>query len=124
MKSRRVTRYMCDHCNKGYWEKSKCLRHESMCLRNPDRTCGKCKHLGVVQRPLSWFRNEDIDSWYGDADLLRKAAQGCPLCMLAAKMDADGGLCDYEKWTDFDYKAEVKRCEEEYAAKHPNDIPF
>ena len=123
MKSRRVTRYMCDHCNRGYWEKKKCLRHESMCLKNPDRVCGKCKELGVEQHSSSWYRDNE-EMWYGDADLLRKVAQGCPLCMLAAKMDSDEGLADYERWQDFDYQAEVKRCEDEYAAKHPYDIPF
>jgi DNA-directed RNA polymerase subunit RPC12/RpoP len=28
MKSRRVLRYLCDHCSKGFWDKNKCLRHE------------------------------------------------------------------------------------------------
>jgi hypothetical protein len=123
MKSRRVLRYMCDHCNKGYWEKSKCLRHETMCLRNPERVCGKCKELGVEQRPLGFY-SEELSTWYGDADALREIAHGCPLCMLAAKIAADEEVADYEKWTDFDYKAEVKRCEEDYAAKHPEDVPF
>ncbi len=83
----------------------------------------KGKELGVEQRPLIWYRDNE-DMWYGDVDFLRKVAQGCPLCMLAAKMDADRNIDDYERWQDFDYQAEVKRGEDEYAAKHPDDIPF
>ncbi len=123
MKSRRVLRYMCDHCNKGYWEKTKCLRHEAMCLKNPERVCGKCKELGVEQQSLEHFRASE-DQWYGDTDVLREIAQGCPICMLAAKIDADKSLYREDRWRDFDYEAEVKRCEEESAAKHPVDIPF
>ncbi len=123
MKSRRVLRYLCDHCGKGFWEKKKCQRHETMCLRNPDRVCGKCKELGVDQHPLNFYRDGDYD-WYGDTDLLRKLANGCPLCMLAAKIAADEGADSDEKWRNFDYQAEVKRCEEEHAAKHLEDIPF
>jgi hypothetical protein len=115
---------MCDHCNKGYWNKQKCLHHETMCLRNPERVCGKCKELGVEQKPLSFYLATDIDQWYGDLGGFRKLANGCPLCMLAAKMATDKTLCDYEKWHEFDYKAEVKRCEEEYAAKHPEVYRF
>ena len=120
MKSRRVLRYLCDHCNKGFWNKKKCLRHEPMCLRNPRRICEKCKELGVEQRPLDYFF-EDIESWYGDVDELRKMANGCPLCMLAAKMDADAYVAYYDKWTDFDYKAEVDRIEKD---KYPDGMPF
>ena len=122
MKSRRVLRYMCDHCSKGFWEKNKCLRHEPLCLRNPERVCGSCKELKVEQHPLSFY-SEDIGLWYHDVDALRKLAQGCPLCMLAAKMavDADMYSNDEDRWNDFDYAAEVKRVE---LAKYPDEIPF
>lgn len=121
MKSRNVLRYLCDHCNKGFWEKKKCLHHEVLCLKNPDRVCGKCKEHGLTQHPLSYYLDEDTESWYGDIDTLRRLAQGCPLCMLAAKMAVDKDMWDEEKWTDFDYAEEVKRFELE---KFPDGIPF
>jgi hypothetical protein len=92
-----------------------------MCLRNPERVCGLCKDLKVEQRPLSFY-NEDIGLWYHDVNALRKLANGCPLCMLAAKMavDADMYFNDEDRWNDFDYAAEVKRVELE---KYPDGMP-
>ena len=119
MKSRHVLRYICDHCNEGYWEKKSCLRHEPLCLKNPDRVCISCKDLGVTQKPPSAY--SDCYDWYGDVDALRTLAQGCPVCMLAAKMEADVGLDPEERWMTFDYAAEKKRIEQE---KWPGGIPF
>jgi hypothetical protein len=113
---------MCDHCNKGFWEKKKCLHHEVLCLKNPDRVCGMCKELGVTQRPLSYYESDELSGyWYGDVDELRKAAQGCPLCMLAAKMAVDPALSGEDRWVTFDYEAEMKRVEQE---KWHDGIPF
>jgi len=122
MKSRRVLRYLCDHCNKGFWNKNKCLRHEPLCLKNPDRVCGKCKELGVIQHPLSYYLDDESGCWYGDVDELRKIAQGCPLCMLSAKMAVDEEYKGEEQWTNFDYSAEVDRLvKEKYL---DGEIPF
>ena len=129
MKSRHVTRYICDHCNKGWWIKSKCARHEDMCLKNPDRVCGACKERNLLQRPLQFFLdhpaarlNPSIGDWYGDVDKLREMAQGCPLCMLAAKMAMDDEIGRQEgKWTDFDYNKEMERWRLE---AYPSGIPF
>jgi hypothetical protein len=122
MKSRHVLRYMCDHCNRGYWNKKKCANHEVLCLRNPERVCGSCKDLKVEQKPLSFY-SVDVGLWYHDVDALRNLANGCPLCMLAAKMAVDSEMYsnDEDRWTDFDYRAEVKRVED---AKYPDGIPF
>lgn len=38
MKTRKVLRYYCDHCRRGWWSKKKCLDHEPDCWKNPDRT--------------------------------------------------------------------------------------
>lgn len=121
MKTRQVIRYLCEHCNKGYWEKKGCLRHESLCLKNPDRNCMSCKDLDVMQRPLSFYTEEDtVPLWYFDTDKLRDFAQGCPLCMLAAKIAVDAITDRDERWRDFDYKAEVERVRVEKFG----DIPF
>jgi len=39
--------YKCEHCNKLYQIKSKCLEHEKTCSKNPDnqRACFGCRHL-------------------------------------------------------------------------------
>ena len=66
--------------------------------------CGKCKELHIEQRPLSYYLGDECECWYGDAAALRRVAQGCPLCMLAAKIAADKGMWEDEKWRDFDYQ--------------------
>ncbi len=122
MKTRQVIRYLCEDCNKGYWEKKGCLRHEPLCLKNPDRKCMSCKDLGVVQLPLSFYLEDDhVSCWYFNTNELRRLAQGCPLCMLAAKIAVDAITDRDERWREFDYQAEVKRVELE---KYPDGIPF
>ena len=39
--------YKCEHCNKLYQIKNKCLEHEKVCNKNPDnqRACFGCRHL-------------------------------------------------------------------------------
>ena len=93
-----------------------------MCLRNSDRVCGRCKERNVAQVPLKIYLMDYGTKWYGNVDALRKLANGCPLCMLAAKMNADDFYPDYERWRDFDYQKEVDRDIEEH--KDPNEIPF
>ena len=47
MKTKKVTRYYADGCNKGYWNKKDCINHESncKCWTNPiHRTCKTCRH--------------------------------------------------------------------------------
>ena len=40
MKTKEVTQYICDHCNKKYLRAHVCLAHESMCHYNPEnKTC-------------------------------------------------------------------------------------
>ena len=73
----------------------------------------------MTQLPPSAY--SDCYDWYGDVDALRTLAQGCPVCMLAAKMEADVGLDPEERWMTFDYAAEKKRIEQE---KWPGGIPF
>lgn len=59
MKTRRVTRYICD-CGKGFWTKESCERHESNCQswKNPKhRTCKTCKH-GVLMGDSNGMEHE------------------------------------------------------------------
>lgn len=46
MHTRKAMRYLCDHCNKGFWDKSTAIKHENNCHYDPlNKCCGTCKHL-------------------------------------------------------------------------------
>jgi hypothetical protein len=47
MKTKVKTVYYCDHCNKKYFIKSACEKHEERCYHNPKnkRPCLTCAHL-------------------------------------------------------------------------------
>ena len=46
MHTRKAIRYICDHCNKGFWNKAKAIKHERDCYYDPsNKCCGTCKHL-------------------------------------------------------------------------------
>lgn len=51
MKTKVKTIYYCDHCNKNYFTKSGCAKHEEVCFHNPtnDRPCFHCEHLTKKQ---------------------------------------------------------------------------
>lgn len=42
MKSKKVTRYWCDHCNKGGLQRHSMEKHERHCTLNPARACRVC----------------------------------------------------------------------------------
>ncbi len=45
MRSKKVLRYYCDHCNKGFWKKQDCKEHEEICFYNPEvKACATCFH--------------------------------------------------------------------------------
>lgn len=37
VKSKKVLRYYCDHCHRGFWSKNKCVQHEPHCFANANR---------------------------------------------------------------------------------------
>jgi len=45
MKQSQKTVYQCDHCNKKYFVKSACEKHEQWCHKNPEnkKACSDCK---------------------------------------------------------------------------------
>jgi hypothetical protein len=46
MHSKKVLRYYCDHCGKGFWRKPLSLEHEKICYYNPENECcGSCDHF-------------------------------------------------------------------------------
>lgn len=93
MKQRKVWRYICEHCSKGYFKPKKCLDHEKKCVKNPDRTCGMCERYELGQRTADEILNSlNIAArlsgieWDYDVEGLRDMARGCPMCMLAVTM--------------------------------------
>ena len=107
-------RYYCDHCKKSGASGGHMKAHEQSCCRNPQRVCRMCAHAHIDQQPLA-----DLVAALGGGDgagvdSLRKAASGCPACMLAAILEADLDE-PYEPDTgagfsvEFDFKAERER---------------
>ena len=95
MKTRKVTRYYCDHCKKSGGSAYHMRRHEAGCTANPDRVCGMCAASGERHSPAvadmianlaPHVRHDVIDEI--DADALRIECQGCPACALAVVRQA------------------------------------
>lgn len=54
MRSKKVLRYYCDHCNKGFWGKQACLEHEQKCFKDPNnKACMTCCSREVNKGP--WY---------------------------------------------------------------------
>lgn len=117
MKTKRVLRYYCEHCEKAGYRKSGCgkaamVRHEKHCVHNPNRECRMCTRNdgGLPETPaaLAAVIEETMD-----VNTLREAARGCPACMLAGAAAFNGPKSgwDREEGAPFwlDYKAEHKR---------------
>lgn len=116
MKKRKVWRFNCDFCHRGWFKEQKCLAHEDVRVRNPDRVCGFCERHQIVQQPLFVLIALLYDKGL-DIDALRYAAHECPMCMLAAVMAVNTKeQCkrrDEDFW-EIDYKAELKRFDEKH----------
>lgn len=81
MRSVMRMRHYCDFCTKQTGTKQSMLKHEARCTANPNRKCGMCEMLGEVQKPIS----ELIEAYETGFNALRKAANECPACILAAQ---------------------------------------
>lgn len=106
MRSKKVTRYWCDHCDKAGLQAHAMAKHEAHCTMNPLRKCRVCELLGeaplVVADLVALLpRSGDYPS-FGTADeintfssavdaalpALREAAHNCPACIMAALRQA------------------------------------
>ena len=120
MLTRRITRFVCEYCRKGFWKKSSTLRHEKRCLRNPKRECGLCERNGIQQKTLE----ELVDLLDLGPETL--AEQTCPMCALAACMEVNKqngwGSRSEEAWS-FDYQRAMKRFDEIHHPKE-EEIPW
>lgn len=116
MRHAKVSRYYCDFCSRGWFKAQKCLAHEGSCVQNPDRICGVCERYELNQVPT-----QDIVFFLGQNGLnmpsLRGFTNGCPMCMLAGVMAVnklEGWNRRSEEHCNFDYRAEMKRFDEEH----------
>lgn len=116
MRTKKVTRHYCDFCSKGMFRKPQMVQHEVSCTKNPARTClfcSLCEYQPAELSAMVKFAKEhsegyDDNDWssMGEKDLaeLRRMADGCPLCMLAALRQSNV----YADTRFFNLKAELK----------------
>ena len=130
MRTKKVSRYWCDYCNKAGLSKSAMERHEKHCTLNPERSCRVCSLLGgshglpvsdlVALLPDSAPYHASIstintDDWKIHKELsdavkaampaLREAVMQCPACIMAALRQAN---IPVPMADNFDFKAEMK----------------
>ncbi len=126
MKTKKVNRYYCDFCKKSGCAAGHMHKHERRCTLNPERECGVCGILELTdQPPVSElmallpdpepYRTDDEcgESFsYALANAanealpeLRKAANNCPACTMAAIRQRSIPLAMVE---DFDFKREME----------------
>lgn len=130
MRTKKVSRYWCDHCNKAGLSRSAMARHEQHCTLNPERSCRVCNLLngGSHGKPMSelvamlpdsalyhtsgkgiedcWRVHKALsDAANAALPSLREAVSECPACILAALRQAKIPLPMVD---DFDFTAEMK----------------
>lgn len=122
-------RYYCDHCKKGTGSPSYMKRHERGCTANPSRYCGYCQRTPDTVRlaEIMAYPGTSTEDWKAKMVDLRKAADNCPACILAAirqskvqQFDPDpetGAACDDSMIFDgamlgFDWKTESRQWKE------------
>lgn len=114
MRTKRVLRYYCDHCNKGGLQKRAMADHELICLKNPNRTCKLCLEDNEPLRFEDFrdlFADDEFDPDYPSddgliaAEIVKRAGEKqdgvCPACVLSMILQAD-----IETRIEYDYKAE------------------
>lgn len=134
MKSKKVTQYQCEFCDKKGLSASHIASHEKHCTMNPKRVCRVCKMdhegqtatgqvpietlLAILPEPSTlkkvvWTEISKTIEWDSDAVLqamqtaipqLRKISSNCPACILAALRQK--GFCI--PTTGFNFKAEME----------------
>ncbi len=123
MRRKRVWRYYCDFCKKSNCSGPAMKEHEIHCTNNPSRICRMCDVLETRHTPLEELiallpdpnmpdTRTDDEIWWDKPlsplyaalsealPILRKKADGCPVCMFAAlrqaKIPPDRELFDLE----------------------------
>jgi hypothetical protein len=87
MRERTVKIFHCDYCRKQLRRRGAMEKHESRCIYNENRTCGFCEFAKQQNgEPLHrrLLKTLVVVLWEHDLDRLKKEANGCPGCILAA----------------------------------------
>lgn len=101
MKTKLVTRYICEFCGKKNYSRQHMEKHELHCTMNPHRVCGMCKIAEHDQQNLEAIKTaipEVPELPTGEIDIfgtiykpvddamprIRELAGNCPACTLAA----------------------------------------
>ena len=146
MRTKKVNRYWCDHCNKAGLSKSAMERHEKHCTLNPSRSCRVCDLQGgshglpvsalvallpdskPYQASISTINTDDwkIHKTLSDAvkaamPALREAVFQCPACIMAALRQAK---IPVPMADDFDFKAEMKSIFDDINDQRHQDIGY
>jgi len=108
MRVKTVNRYYCDYCKKSGCAAGHMKKHERSCTMNPERVCGMCKMLNIVQKPIAELKSFLVGMTSDNAEKLinklREANVGCPACTLAALRQ--GGTHDF--YTPYNYSKDVQ----------------
>lgn len=112
MRSRKVTRWYCDHCSAARFQQPAMVRHETSCTANPARKCHICNgdpQTGAEDLPVliafckeSAAKSQDGLTLTPEAiDKLRELCDSCPACMLAAVRQANVYAVDWDAKLEF-----------------------
>jgi len=118
MKRKQVWRYYCEFCKRSGGSGGHIARHEKSCTANPDRVCGFCVRAEEMQAPMAALIAALTScgrDWEAGVKVVRKVANACPACMLAAirqsgvqkQMVKVGDLGEENEHIPFDFNAEV-----------------
>lgn len=80
MRSKKVIRYYCDHCNRGMFQKPAMARHEARCYRNKQRTCERC---GNSPYAISAERKSQLYFIQSSGEKIMTVGGECPDCLMA-----------------------------------------
>ena len=86
MKSVLRMRHYCDFCKKSTGTKPSMEKHEKSCTANPERVCRMCSFADLEQQPFADLVKANTFEGF---EALKKLAQGCPACILAAERATD-----------------------------------
>lgn len=105
MRAVKKWRYYCDFCSRAMMVKKAAEKHERGCTMNPARECGLCRIAGLAQQPITDLMAPLQDY---DFDALKKLADDCPACILAAIRQFNNPLGVGDRFSnDWDFKAEL-----------------
>jgi formylmethanofuran dehydrogenase subunit E-like metal-binding protein len=107
MRQRRVWRYYCEFCKKSGCHSGHIRTHEAHCVRNPNRKCRLCAKMGTLQAPTHALAHAATLG----LEELRRAADGCVVCMLVGAVNQSDGTAYVEG---FNYDAEKSEMWRQY----------